>query len=129
VDALVSLLTTLRLPIAAAMALSVLLRSGRPMALSELSEATGYAKGHLSTVLRLLEEKSLVERVRVSGRKLLFRARVEGLRALLKEHLNELKAYLRSVAEELGDESLASVARAVEPELHAMLNRLDDEEV
>ncbi len=128
-DTLVNLLITLRLPVAAAIALSTLLRSGRPMALSELSEATGYAKGHLSTVLRLLEEKSLVERIRVSGRKLLFQARVEGLRTLLREHISELKAYLRSIAEELGDESLASVAKALEPELHAMLNRLNDEEV
>ncbi len=125
-DALVNLLVSLRLPLAAAVALSTLLRSGRPMALSELSEATGYAKGHLSSVLRLLEEKSLVERVRLSGRRLLFRARVDGVKALIRDHLRELRSYLRGAIDELSDDSLSRVIHNLETELHALITKLDE---
>ncbi len=125
-DPLVNLLTMLRLPFAAALVLSTLIRKGRPLALSELVEATGYAKSHLSLALRLLEEKYLIERIRVRGRRHLFRARAEGVVALVREHLSEIRAYLRSVADELEDEDVLSTVRLLESELHALLTKLEE---
>jgi DNA-binding transcriptional regulator GbsR (MarR family) len=125
VDPLTNLFTVLRLPFAAALVLSILIRSGKPLALGELVEATGYAKSHLSSVLRLLEEKSLVERIRVSGRKYLFRARTEGMVTLIREHLSELRAHLRSIADELEDEDVINAVRVLESELHSLLTKLE----
>ncbi len=125
-DPLINLLTMLRLPFAAALVLSTLIREGKPLALNELVEATGYAKSHLSSALRLLEEKYLIERIRVRGRKHLFRARAEGVIALVREHLSEIRAYLRSVADEFEDEDILSAVRMLESELHSLLTKLEE---
>jgi len=124
-DPLVNLLTMLRLPFAAALVLSTLIRKGRPLALNELAEATGYAKSHLSSALRLLEEKCLIERIRVRGRKYLFRAKSGSVISLLREHLGEIRAYLRFVANEFEDEDVLNAVRMLENELRSLLSRLE----
>ncbi len=125
-DPLINLFTMLRLPFAAALVLSTLIRERKPLALNELVEATGYAKSHLSSALRLLEEKYLIERIRVRGRKHLFRVRAEGVIALIRDHLSEIRAYLKSVAEEFEDEDILNAVRTLESELHSLLTKLEE---
>ncbi len=125
-DPLINLFTMLRLPFAAALVLSTLIRERKPLALNELVEATGYAKSHLSSALRLLEEKYLIERIRVRGRKHLFRVRAEGVIALIRDHLSEIRAYLKSVADEFEDEDILNAVRTLESELHSLLTKLEE---
>ncbi len=125
-DPLINLFTMLRLPFAAALVLSTLIRERKPLALNELVEATGYAKSHLSAALRLLEEKYLIERIRVRGRKHLFRVRAEGVIALIRDHLSEIRAYLKSVADEFEDEDILNAVRTLESELHSLLTKLEE---
>ncbi len=125
-DPLINLFTMLRLPFAAALVLSTLIRERKPLALNELVEATGYAKSHLSSALRLLEEKYLIERIRVRGRKHLFRVRAEGVIALIRDHLSEIRAYLKSVADEFEDEDILNAVRMLESELHSLLTKLEE---
>jgi len=115
----------LRLPFAAALVLSTLIRKGKPLALNELVEATGYTKGHLSSALRLLEEKHLIERRRVHGRKHFFQARTEGLVALIYEHLSKIHTCLRSIMNELENEDVLSTVCMLERELHSLLTKLE----
>jgi DNA-binding transcriptional regulator GbsR (MarR family) len=111
VDALASLLTLLRLPKVAALALSVLLIESRPMSLSEISSATGYAKSHLSSALKLLESSSLVERV-VYGREVLFKPRKEALERLVRKHVEDISSSLSNVKAKLTD--IPSLSRSIE---------------
>jgi len=124
-ESLVNLLMMLRLPFAAALVLSTLMHKRKPLALNELVEATGYTKSHLSSALRLLEEKHLIERRRVHGRKHLFQAKTEGLIILIYEHLSKIHTYLRSVMNELEDEDVLSIVCMLESELHSLLTKLE----
>ncbi len=89
------------LPLGAASILAILLIESRPMDLNELSRLTGYAKSHLSSMARLLEEKKLIERIVVRGRKVVFRARREAIIDTLRHHLSELRSALQNISHEL----------------------------
>ncbi len=89
------------LPMAAASILATLLIESRPMDLNELSHLTGYAKSHLSAMTRLLEERRLIERIRLRGKKVLFKAKKEAIVSLLRNHIDELRKALRSASSEL----------------------------
>jgi len=127
-DPLTDLLIALRLPPAAASVLSTLMREMEPMTLGELAEATGYAKSHLSSAIRLLEEKSLVERLRDRRGRPLFRARERSLSKLVEERLREIHFYLRSVAAKTSSESVLDAVRVLETELSSLLRRLEEVE-
>ncbi len=98
---LVKFLVLTGLPVAAASILAILLVESRPMDLNELSRLTGYAKSHLCTMARLLEERRLIERIRLRGKRVLFRARKEAIVAILRSHISELRDALRSASSEL----------------------------
>jgi len=127
-DPLVDLFTMLRLQFAAALILSTLVHERRPLSLKELAEATGYTKSHLSSTLRLLEEKRLIKRIRVRGRKYLFQARAEGLIALIYGHLSKIHEYLRFMTDELKDGDILRAMRMLESELRSLLTKLEEYE-
>jgi len=85
---------------------------------------TGYTKGHLSYILRLLESKDLVERVYEKRRKLLVRAKGKTLLKLLKEHLDYLRRVSRDVLSELREE-LVSELKPFEEEVAEILRKLE----
>jgi len=124
-EALVSLLRMLGMPTSSSIVLATLLLEARPMDLNELHERTGYAKSHLSSSLRLLEEKKLVERIIARGRRALFRARREALRKLLHEHLSELRRSIHGVIEELGGVEEDERLREIEENLLRILEGME----
>lgn len=119
---IVKFLVLTGLPIAAASILAVLLKEKRPMDLNELSSLTGYAKSHLSTMARLLEEKKLIERIRLRGKKVLFRAKKEAVSSILWNHLYELKEALQNASHELG---IHVELRCLEHSLSELLKKLE----
>ena len=125
-DPLVNLLVMLRLPFVAALVFSTLIRESRPLTLNELAEATGYARSHVYSALRFLEERHLIERIRIRDKKHLFRARAKGVIALVREHLSEIHMYLRSVADELKNEYVLNAMRILEEDLHSLLTKLQE---
>lgn len=98
-EILVKLLELFGLPLVAARILSVLLMEGRPLSLEELSRRTGYVKSHVSTALRYLEEKLLIERIYGKRRKLIIRLREGALRDLVREHIERIKTSIHEVLE------------------------------
>ncbi len=129
VEALASLLTLLRLPKVAALVLSVLLIESRPMSLSEISIATGYAKSHLSSALKLLESSSLVERV-VYGKKVLFKPRKKALENLVRKHMEDISRSLGNVRAKLTDiPSLEKSIEKIDIRLRELLNQLGGDDV
>ncbi len=128
VEVLASLLTMLRLPKVAALALSVLLVESRPMSLSEISKATGYAKSHLSEALKLLESSSLVERV-VRGRRVAFRPRKKAVELLLRKHLQDLRRSLNEVRSKLSTLPLTKSLDKVDVWFLEIIKQLGGEEM
>lgn len=112
---IVRLLTLIGLPQAAATIVAVLLIEERALGLDEISMLTGYAKSHVSTTIRLLEEKRLVERIRMRGRRVIFRARSEAVASLVKSHLAELRRSLEHAVRDIGGrvDSLGRLERAL----------------
>lgn len=120
--AIIRLLTMTGLPIAPATILATLITEKRPLDLSELSRLTGYAKSHLSTMIRLLEEKKLVERIQLSGRRVVFKVKKDALASVIHNHLDELRLTLHHASEELG--SHVESIESIEHGLSALLKRL-----
>ena len=85
-------------PVVAAV-VSILLREGRPLTLSELAEKTGYAKSHLSYAIRVLEEKLLVELKRGKRRIVLVSLKPEGIEKIIREHIREIRENLKPLLE------------------------------
>jgi len=123
-DSLVRFFRAVGLPTAVALVLAVLVLENKPLSLKELSLKTGYTKGHLSYILRLLESKDLVERVYEKRRKLLVRAKGKTLLKLLKEHLDYLRRVSRDVLSELREE-LVSELKPFEEEVGKLLRKLE----
>ncbi|MCD6323977.1 MAG: hypothetical protein J7L55_02570 [Desulfurococcales archaeon] len=128
IEALVSLLTMLRLPRVAALVLSVLLMESRPMSLGEISAVTGYAKSHLSSALKLLESSSLVERV-VTGKKVVFRPRKKAVELLLRKHLQDIRKALNEVRSKLNTSSLSESIDKVDVWFKEIIRELGGEDV
>ncbi len=129
IDGLTAFFMKLRLPLAASIALSTLLREARPMSLGELSVATGYAKSHLSAALRLLEERSLVVRTHRRGRRIFFSAKSGVVKRLVREHLLDLKRGISRSLSELGESlPVKEGLRVVEKEIEALVKRLEEGE-
>jgi len=101
---LTRLFLRLGLSLSAAVVLEVLLRSKTPLSFREIVERTGYAKGHVSFVLKQLELKNLVERV-YEGRKMKFKLRENAVSSLILEQLTEIKRHLEPIA---SDSSICS---------------------
>lgn len=118
------LLKMLGLPTSAALAFAVLLLEVRPMSLDELCERTGYAKSHLSTSLRLLEEKLLTRRVFGRGRKVFFTVKKDALKMLLQEHLARLHSNISDVINELPDGSLSDELKVVKDGIGRLVEKL-----
>lgn len=114
------------LPMAAASILATLLIESRPMDLNELSHLTGYAKSHLSAMARLLEERKLIERIRLRGKKVLFRAKKEAIVSILRNHIDELRKALHSASSEL-EIHMESISR-LEHGLSELLRKLEGED-
>ncbi len=121
---IIKLLKMLGLPIAAAVILTVLLIESKPMSLDDLRRKTGYAKSHLSSSLRLLEEKLLIERIIGPRRRVWFCVKRDALLKLLREHFSELKDYLHSVISELEDGEYTRDLRAIEKGIGDFLEKL-----
>ncbi|WFO75099.1 helix-turn-helix domain-containing protein [Desulfurococcaceae archaeon MEX13E-LK6-19] len=83
-------------PVAAAI-VAILLAEGRPLTLSELAEKTGYAKSHLSSALRILEERFLVELKRGKRRSLLISLKPGAIEKVIMDHIREIRENLRAV--------------------------------
>ncbi|MGB9827149.1 hypothetical protein IMZ38_05115 [Thermosphaera chiliense] len=94
---LVKLMTLLGLPPVAGIILSVLLTSGTPLDLTELSRKTGYAKSHLSQTLKLLYAREIVD-FYVERKKKYFIVNNQGLLKALREHINNLIDSLNQLA-------------------------------
>lgn len=94
---LVKLMTLLGLPPVAGIILSVLLTSGTPLDLTELSRKTGYAKSHLSQTLKLLYAREIVD-FYVERKKKYFIVNNQGLLKALREHINSLIDSLNQLA-------------------------------
>jgi len=123
---MIKFLTLTGLPIAAASILAVLLAESRPMDLNELSHLTGYAKSHLSAMTRLLEERKLIERIRLRGKKVLFRAKKEAIVSILRNHIDELREALHSASTEL-EIYMESISQ-LEHRLSELLKKLEGED-
>ncbi len=93
------LLMLLGFPPVAAAIVAILLTEGRPLTLSELSEKTGYAKSHLSSALKLLEEKLLVELRRGKRRSLLVSLKPGAIEKVVRDHIKEICENLKTILE------------------------------
>lgn len=91
------LMMLLGLPPVATAIIATLLAEGRPLTLSELAEKTGYAKSHLSSALRILEEKLLVELKRGKRRSLLVSLRPGALEKAVIDHIREIRENLKAI--------------------------------
>jgi len=117
------------LPAAAAAILATLLIESKPMDLDELSSKTGYAKSHLSSMLRLLEEKLLIEKIPGKSRKVYFKAKRDALTKIIHQHLRRIRNSLRDTLAELHDglTEFKELER-IERELHELIKRLNGDE-
>jgi DNA-binding transcriptional regulator GbsR (MarR family) len=83
--------------LSAATVLTVLFSAKNPMCFGEIVKATGYAKGHVSQILKQLEARKIVERI-YEGKKVQFRLKKNALSELLLEHLVEIKKSIEPFA-------------------------------
>ncbi len=102
---LITLLTFIGIPVAAASVITTLLHESRPLTLGDLSERTGYAKSHLSTHLKHLVNAGLVEVHRERG-KIKYSIRKKAVVRLVHQHLHKLHVYIRQVSSEINDHDL-----------------------
>ncbi len=121
---LVKLLKMIGLPATVALVLAVLIVENKPLSLNELSAKTGYTKGHLSSILRLLETRELIERVYERRRKLMVKVRGNAIFKLLKEHLRNLRKATQEAIAQIRDE-IVSELKLVDEELSKMLKNLE----
>ncbi|OYT59710.1 MAG: hypothetical protein B6U75_03330, partial [Desulfurococcales archaeon ex4484_217_1] len=108
----------------AALVLAILIVEGRPLSLKELSEKTGYAKGHLSSILQFLESRKLVERVYEKRRKLLVKVKEKAVSNLLREHLSTLREIIQEIISEMKKDIVVTELKPFEVELMKMLKVL-----
>ncbi len=123
---IVKFLKMLGLPIASAIVLAVLLLESRPLSLDDLRRRTGYAKSHLSSSLRLLEEKLLIERIIGPRRRVLFRVRRDALVRLLHEHLSELREGIVYAINEIRDKEYVRGLEVIEKNIGLFLKKLGE---
>jgi len=126
-NSLVRFFRAVGLPSTVALVLAVLVFENKPLSLKELSLKTGYTKGHLSTILRILESKDLVERVYEKRRKLLVKAKDGTLLKILREHLGNLRKASRELLSELRGE-MVSELKPFEEETAKLLRKLGGEQ-
>ncbi|RLF02681.1 MAG: hypothetical protein DRJ64_09060 [Thermoprotei archaeon] len=124
-DYLAIVLSKFGLPLVAAVAISKLVKESRPMSLTELSRATGYAKSHLSIALRLLEEKRMVTRMKSKGRRVLFVASRNAVLKLVREYIMELKNEITYLSSEFSSQPLGKKLMRFEEELERLLEILE----
>jgi len=121
---LAKLLQLTGLSATAALILAILIVEGRPLSLKELSEKTGYAKGHLSSILQFLESRKLVERVYEKRRKLLVKVKERAVSNLLREHLSTLREIIQEIILEIKKDIVVTELKPFEVELMKMLKVL-----
>ena len=108
----------------AALVLAILIIEERPLSLKELSEKTGYAKGHLSSILQFLESRKLIEKAYEKRRKLLVKVKKKAISNLLKEHLSMLSEIIQETIKEIRKDVLVTELKPFEVELMKMLKVL-----
>ncbi len=96
---IVRFLVLIGLPLVAARILSVLIMEGRPLSLDELSRKTGYVKSHISTTLKYLEEKLVIEKIYGKRKKLMVKLKEGALKNLLMDHIEKLKNHINEIIE------------------------------
>ncbi len=121
---LAKLLQLTGLSATAALVLAILIIEERPLSLKELSEKTGYAKGHLSSILQFLESRKLIEKVYEKRRKLLVKVKKKAISNLLKEHLSMLREIIQETIKEIRKDVLVTELKPFEVELMKMLKVL-----
>lgn len=121
---LAKLLQLIGLPATAALVLAILIVEGKPLSLKELSKRTGYAKGHLSSILQSLEGRKLIEKVYERRRKLLVKVRRNVVHNLLREHLTTLRETIREIISEMRKDFVVSELKPIEVELVKLLKSL-----
>ncbi|RLG76286.1 MAG: hypothetical protein DRO23_01215 [Thermoprotei archaeon] len=121
---LAKLLQLTGLSATAALVLAILIIEERPLSLKELSEKTGYAKGHLSSILQFLESRKLIEKAYEKRRKLLVKVKKKAISNLLKEHLSMLSEIIQETIKEIRKDVLVTELKPFEVELMKMLKVL-----
>ncbi|MGC8557348.1 MAG: hypothetical protein ACP5ML_04845, partial [Fervidicoccus sp.] len=101
---------------------SILFYNGKPMSFKELVEKSGYTKGHVSNILKLLESFNLVERI-PERKKVYFVAKKEGIYNHVVMHLKSLQENLSSIINNL-DEKDRKKAQTFLSDLDLMLRRV-----
>lgn len=99
---LIKLLLLTGLPLSACILFSILFYNGKPMSFKELVEKSGYTKGHISNILKLLESFNLVERI-PERKKVYFVAKKEGIYNHVVMHLKSLQENLSSIINNLDE--------------------------
>ncbi|PMB76029.1 MAG: hypothetical protein C0188_00685 [Fervidicoccus fontis] len=99
---LIKLLLLTGLPLSACVLFSILFYNGKPMSFKELVEKSGYTKGHVSNILKLLESFNLVERI-PERKKVYFVAKKEGIYNHVVMHLKSLQENLSSIINNLDE--------------------------
>lgn len=99
---LIKLLLLTGLPLSACVLFSILFYNGKPMSFKELVEKSGYTKGHISNILKLLESFNLVERI-PERKKVYFVAKKEGIYNHVVMHLKSLQENLSSIINNLDE--------------------------
>ncbi|MBE9390955.1 hypothetical protein IOK49_02525 [Fervidicoccus fontis] len=119
---LIKLLLLTGLPLSACVLFSILFYNGKPMSFRELVEKSGYTKGHVSNILKLLESFNLVERI-PERKKVYFVAKKEGIYNHVVMHLKSLQENLSSIINNL-DEKDRKKAQTFLSDLDLMLRRV-----
>ncbi|AFH42203.1 hypothetical protein [Fervidicoccus fontis] len=119
---LIKLLLLTGLPLSACVLFSILFYNGKPMSFKELVEKSGYTKGHVSNILKLLESFNLVERI-PERKKVYFVAKKEGIYNHVVMHLKSLQENLSSIINNL-DEKDRKKAQTFLSDLDLMLRRV-----
>ncbi|ADV64907.1 helix-turn-helix domain-containing protein [Desulfurococcus mucosus] len=111
-NGLLTLLSLIGLKPNMARIIAILLLSNKALSLSEVCNATGYAKSRVSEIMRILEAKGLVE-VSIVKKKAYYKVRVEALRKHIEEHLERLARSLEEAHRESGVRDFMEIAEAV----------------
>ncbi|MGC8674816.1 hypothetical protein [Fervidicoccus sp.] len=119
---LIKLLLLTGLPLSACVLFSILFYNGKPMSFKELVEKSGYTKGHVSNILKLLESFNLVERI-PERKKVYFVAKKEGIYNHVVMHLKSLQENLSSIINNF-DEKDRKKAQTFLSDLDLMLRRV-----
>ena len=112
----------LGLPRVAALALAILLIEQTHLSLEDLAHRTGYARSCLSSHLKSLAARGLVEITR-EGKRVLYRARAESITKLLVEHLASLRALLITASQSLERSDISWLLKGLSNDLSRIIGK------